>query len=466
MKLIAVLAFTILIGSIISCRKDSTITSRDASISVSADTIHFDTLFTSTGSVTHFFKIFNDNDRKLRISDITLSGGNASYFSINADGSQGPRVEGLELDANDSLYVFVTVSIDPSNANLPFVVQDSIGITCNGNQKWVQLQAWGQNATFINAQAIVTDTTWTNKKPFVILGGLLVAEGVTLTIEEGTKIYLHADAPFVVDGTLMATGDKYDSTKIVFQGDRLDEFYRDVPAAWPGIYFRETSSSNLLKYVIIKNAYQGVISEKPSGSIAPKLKMEECIIDNCYDAGILGVNSSIVAENCLISNCGKNVLLVQGGDYAFVHCTDVAITNNYISHRQPVLLITDFIKTGDVISTADVKASFTNCIFWGANGTVDNEVGTLREGQGVFDVSFKNCLWKVQDQPGSVSTADMKENEDPMFENIDTRANKYNFRLKEGSPAINSGISTAVSTDLDGKNRVNIPDIGAYETTF
>src|SRR6478672_4556072 len=156
MKLIAVLAFTILIGSIISCRKDSNITSRDASISVSADTIHFDTLFTSTGSVTHFFKIFNDNDRKLRISDITLSGGNASYFSINADGSQGPRVEGLELDANDSLYVFVTVSIDPSNANLPFVVQDSIGITCNGNQKWVQLQAWGQNATFINAQAIVT----------------------------------------------------------------------------------------------------------------------------------------------------------------------------------------------------------------------------------------------------------------------------------------------------------------------
>jgi hypothetical protein len=218
--------------------------------------------------------------------------------------------------------------------------------------------------------------------------------------------------------------------------------------------------------VIVRNAYQGVISEKPSAVAGPKVKMEECTIDNCYDAGILGVNSSITAENCLVSNCGKNILLVQGGEYDFVHCTDVAITNSYISHRQPVLLITDFLKMGDVITVADVKASFTNCIFWGSNGTVDNEVATLREGQGVFDVNFSNCLWKIKDQPGGVTVADMIENEDPLFESIDTRANTYDFKLKEGSPAINSGISTAVSTDLDGKNRVNIPDIGAYETTF
>lgn len=466
MKPTAVLAITLLIGSIISCRKDSFITSKDAAVTISADTIHFDTLFSTTGSVTHFFKIFNDNDSKLRLSDITLSGGSASYFSINADGSAGPSVRGLEIDANDSLYVFVTVNIDPTNADLPFIVQDSIGISYNGTRKWVQLQAWGQNANFMNARVIVTDTTWTNEKPFVILGGLLVAERVELKIEEGTRIYLHADAPFIVDGTLTATGDKYDSTKIVFQGDRLDELYRDLPAAWPGIYFRESSVNNLLKHVIVRNAYQGVISEKPSAVAGPKVKMEECTIDNCYDAGILGVNSSITAENCLVSNCGKNILLVQGGEYDFVHCTDVAITNSYISHRQPVLLITDFLKMGDVITVADVKASFTNCIFWGSNGTVDNEVATLREGQGVFDVNFSNCLWKIKDQPGGVTVADMIENEDPLFESIDTRANTYDFKLKEGSPAINSGISTAVSTDLDGKNRVNIPDIGAYETTF
>jgi hypothetical protein len=466
MKPTAVLAIIISIGSMISCRKDSFVTGKDAAVTISADTIHFDTLFTTTGSVTHFFKIFNDNDRKLRLSDITLSGGSASYFSINADGTEGPSVRGLEIEANDSLYVFVTVDIDPTNADLPFVVQDSIGISYNGNRKWVQLQAWGQNANFMTAHVIVNDTTWTNKKPFVILGGLLVAEGVQLKIQEGTRIYLHADAPFIVDGTLTATGDKYDSTKIIFQGDRLDEFYRDLPAAWPGIYFRESSRGNLLKHVIVKNAYQGVISEKPSAIAGAKLKMEECIIENCYDAGILGVNSSISAENCLVSNCGKNILLVQGGAYDFVHCTDVAFSNSYISHRQPVLLITDFLKTGDVVTVADVKASFTNCIFWGANGTVENEVSALREGQGAFDIKFENCLWKIEEQPAGVNAAGMIQNEDPLFENIDIRSNTYDFKLKEGSPAINSGVSTGVSTDLDGKNRLNIPDIGAYETTF
>jgi hypothetical protein len=466
MKPITVLAIIVTFGSLISCRKNAVITSPDATITISADTIHFDTLFTTTGSVTHFFKIFNDNDRKLKISAITLSGGDASFFSINADGAEGPSVHDLEIDANDSLYVFVTVNIDPTSADLPFIVEDSIQVNYNGNQEWVQLKAWGQNANFMNAKVIASDTTWTNKKPFVILGGLLVAEGVELKIEEGTKIYLHADAPFIVDGTLTATGKEYDSMKIVFQGDRIDEYYRDLPASWPGIYFRESSSGNLLKQVVVKNAYQGVISEKPSAVAGPKVKLEGCIIDNCYDAGILGVNSSIIAENCLVSNCGKNILLVEGGEYEFVHCTDVAFTNAYVSHRQPVLLVTDFIKIGDAITVADLNASFTNCIFWGANGTVDNEVATLREGEGVFAVNFKNCMWKIEDQPAGVTSTDMIENQDPQFVNIDTRNNIYDFRLKEGSPAINSGISTAVLTDLDGKNRVNIPDIGAYETTF
>jgi len=402
----------------------------------------------------------------LKISDISLIGGANSFFKINADGSEGPSVSGLEIEANDSLYVFVTVKVDPTAANLPFILQDSIGVTYNGIQKWVQLQAWGQNANFMRANVIIRDTTWTNEKPFVILGGLLVAEGVELNIEEGTKIYLHADAPFIVDGTLVAVGKKYDSTKIVFQGDRLDEFYRDLPASWPGIYFRETSRGNFMKHVIIKNAYQGIISEKPSQIAGAKIKLEECIIDNCYDAGILGINSSISAVNCLVSNCGKNILLVQGGEYEFIHCTDVALSNSYISHKQPVLVITDFIKIGDAITVAEVKASFTNCIFWGANGTVENEVVAIREGQEVFDVDFINCLWKNEEQPSGINLTGMVENQDPLFNNIDTRINLYDFRLMAGSPAINSGHNAGISTDIDGNSRGNIPDIGAYETTF
>jgi parallel beta-helix repeat protein len=450
----------------ISCRKDSFNTDGDAEISMSADTIHFDTLFTTTGSVTHFFKIFNDNDQKLRISSISLGGGENSFYKINADGNKGPQVTNLEIEAKDSLYVFVTIEIDQTAADLPFIVQDSISVSYNGNTKWVQLQAWGQNANFMRAKLITSDTTWSNDKPFVILDGLLIAEGVELKIQQGTKIYLHADAPFIVDGTLTANGKKYDSTKIVFQGDRLDEFYRDLPASWPGIYFRGTSTNNLLKNVIVKNAYQGIVAEKQSLIPGAKVTLEECIIDNCYDAGILGVNSSIKAVNCLISNCGKNIQLVEGGAYEFVHCTDVAISNTYISHRQPVLAITDFIKIGDAITLADVSASFINCIFWGANGTVENEVITAREGTGVFDVNFESCLWKLVEEPEGVVANQVISNVDPKFETVNTRDNIYSFRLMEGSPAINSGIDAVISTDLDGNNRTNIPDIGAYETTF
>ncbi|HUQ67390.1 MAG TPA: choice-of-anchor Q domain-containing protein [Flavitalea sp.] len=451
---------------IVCCRKDSFISDSNAVVNISADTIHFDTLFTSTGSVTHFFKVFNENDRKLRIADITLSGGSNSFFKINTDGAEGPSVTGLEIEPNDSLYVFVTVRVDPGTDNLPFIVQDSIGITYNGVRKWVQLQAWGQNANFMNSKVITADTTWANDKPFVILGGLLIAYGAKLTIQEGTKLYFHADAPFIVDGTLDATGDKYDSTKIVLRGDRIDDYYRDLPASWPGIYFRETSTDNFLKHVVVKNAYQGLISEKPSSIPGFKVTLEECIIDNCFDAGILGVNSSITAVNCLVSNCGKNILLVQGGTYDFKQCTDVAISNSFISHRQPVLVVTDFLKNGNVITVADTKASFINCIFWGANGTVENEVVTVREGQGVFEVDFKNCLWKVKDQPAGVSMSGMVENQDPSFQRTDTRENNYDFTLKEGSTAINAGLNAGISTDLNGDNRVNIPDIGAYETTF
>ncbi|MBL7697217.1 MAG: hypothetical protein JNK79_03635 [Chitinophagaceae bacterium] len=466
MKPVITFFLTCCLACIISCKKDSFITSADAVINLSADSIHFDTLFTTTGSVTHFFKIFNANDSKIKISEISLAGGSNSFFMINADGTEGPSVSNLEIEAEDSLYVFVTVKIDPTAENLPFVVQDSVSIAFNGNKKWVQLDAWGQNANFIRGQVITVNTTWTNEKPFVILGGVLVPEGVELRIEKGTKVYLHADAPFIVDGTLKATGEKYDSMRVVFRGDRLDEFYRDLPASWPGIYFRQTSSNNLLKYVTVQNAYQGIVTEKPADNGLAKVTLEECIIDNCYDAGLLAVNSSVIAINSLVSNCGKNIQLVQGGEYEFVHCTNVAISNSFISHRQPVLAVADFIKIGDEITLGDMTASFTNCIFWGANGTVDNEVITAREGTGVFDVSFKNCIWKVEEDPGGAAIENVVNNTDPSFEVVDSRNNIYNFRLKEGSPAINNGAPTAILTDLDGNNRVNIPDIGAYETTF
>ena len=450
-----------------SCKKESFITGREAEIRTSDDSLHFDTLFTTTGSVTQYFKVYNSNSRKLLINRIALSGGAASNFKINADGTEGPVVSNLEMEANDSLYVFVTVQIDQTTTDLPFIIQDSISIEFNGNKRWVQLQAWGQNANFLSSATIKNNTTWTNQRPYVITGGLMIDTNAVLTIEKGTKIYVHADAPIFVDGTIVATGEKYDSTKIVFSGDRLDDPYRDFPAAWPGLFFREKSKNNILEQVILKNAYQGIVVQDPSPNANPKLILKECIVSNCYDAGILGIGSSLDVSNCVISNCGKNIVLAKGGTYHFTYITNAAYSNNLVSHKDPSLTVTNFIKQGNVVTVADLTADFTDCIFWGDNGIVPDEVVVLREGTGPFNVNFTNCLWKVNTPPAGTTETGILENTDPLFKTIDTRKGEYDFRLQDGSPAIKSGVATAVTTDLDGNPRdANFPDIGAYESTF
>ena len=154
MKPLAFLVFTILL---FSCKKDTFITSGNARLSTSADTLFFDTVFTTVGSVTHFFRIYNDNDQKLKVSTVQLKGGANSPFKINVDGNLGPTVSNVELEANDSTYVFVTVKIDPTATELPFVIRDSILINYNGKDKWIQLEAWGQNANFFRSRVINTN---------------------------------------------------------------------------------------------------------------------------------------------------------------------------------------------------------------------------------------------------------------------------------------------------------------------
>jgi hypothetical protein len=455
----------ILISSLIlflffSCKKESFTTSADARVSVSIDTVRFDTVFTQTGSVTQTLKIFNDNNEKLRLSSVELMGGTASPFRINVDGNTGPLVQGTEIEANDSVYVFVTVTINPTAANAPFIVRDSIRIQFNGNSKFVQLDAYGQNARYLRGNIISTNTTWDATLPYVILDGLLVAPNVSLTIQKGTRVHLRADAPFIVDGTLIANGTKNDS--ITFQGDRLDKEYRDLPASWPGIFFRNSSTANSLRYTIIKNAYQGIVATKAAGSF-PKLSLSECVIDNVYDAGLTGINSSIKAVNCLISNCGLNILLANGGDYEITHCTVASYSNVYLPHKKPVLVISNWDSTSQ-INTYDMKALLRNNIFWGDFGNVEDEVVIFRRGTTPFNVTMENSLYKAKNNLNNITLINNLVNQPPLFDSIDDNGKFYDFRINLGrSPAINKGRNLSIPSDLEGKPRDAQPDIGSYE---
>jgi hypothetical protein len=458
--LICLLAMAFVLGS---CKKESFITSSDARLRTSEETVTFDTVFTSVGSVTRFFRIYNENDQKLRISSIRLAGGQASAFRINADGFPGPEVNDLEMEAGDSLYVFVSVHIDPAGGTLPFVVEDSISISYNGNTNWVQLEAWGQNANFLKARTLTGNVTWDNRLPYVILGGVKIDTNATLTIEQGARIYFHADAPMIVDGSLRVMGDKYDSTRVYFTGDRLDEPYKNFPGSWPGIYFRGSSRNNEMNFAVLANAFQGVVVEKPSLNANPKLVLNECIIDNIYDVGILGLQTSINARNCRVTNCGKNIILAYGGTYNFNHCTVASYSSSFILHKEPVMQLTNFVKEGNNFLTSDLNAVFRNSIFWAESGSVDDEVTVGKQGTTAFNVSFTNCLWRLKNTPANTTRTNVLTNTDPQFDTIDVQKRLYNFRLKPGSPAVNAGVATGVAFDLDGKARTTVPDIGAYE---
>lgn len=442
-----------------SCKKDSFITSPGATISITADTLHYDTVFTEVGSVTQSFKIINDNNQKLRLSSVKLMGGQVSKFKMNVDGDATTEATGIEIEANDSIYVFVQVNVDPNSDNLPFIIRDSIQVSYNGNNELVQLEAWGQNAHFFRNKEVLANETWTNDLPYVIQGYLYVDVNQILSIEKGCRIYVHADAPIIVDGTLKVNGGKDTIDRVYFRGDRLDEPYSDYPAAWPGIYFRADSKDNVLNYAVIKNSFQSIATEGLSLS-GPKVVLNQCVIDNSYDAGIIALNSSIKATNCLISNCGRNIAIGRGGDYEFTHCTVVSYSNNFIEHKAPVLSVSNT----DGTNTASLKAVFRNCIFWGEGGVHEDEVTVAKNSSD--HVEFDYNLWKVKTVPQGIATG-IINNEPPQFDSIDVAKNYYDFRLNknQNSPAVDAGTNTGITIDLDGNTRpVNTnPDLGCFE---
>lgn len=453
-----------------SCKKESFITSSDALLRTSVDTLHYDTVFTTVGSITQSFKIFNANDQKLRLSNIQLMGGSSSFFKINVDGVAGTSFNDVEINANDSLYVFATVTINPNANNLPFVVQDSIRINYNGNTTFVQLDALGQNAHFLRDKRITTDSTWKNDLPYVILGSVLVDSAKTLTINKGCKIYFHADAPMIVNGTLKAIGDKNDLDRIKFSGDRLDDPYKYFPGSWPGIYFNRSSKDNEMQYCIIKNAYQGtiVLNPPPFPNTNTKLSLKECILDNIYDVAVGGSNTSIDARNCLITNCGYNVFITAGGTYSFNQCTLASYGSNYLSHKYPVLTISNVV-SGNI--TDNLNCSIKNSIIYGEGGIVDDEISIIKPTSTAttFNVSFDNILYKMKSSDPTTATfsGNKLKNIAPVFDSIDVGNRFYNFRLSPTSPCINKAAANVpvITFDLDGNARTlgTLPDLGCYE---
>jgi hypothetical protein len=172
-----------------------------------------------------------------------------------------------------------------------------------------------------------------------------------------------------------------------------------------------------------------------------------------------------VAENVLISNCANNILIESGGSYSFTHCTVVSYSNNYIQHKTPVLDLANFPRDGGT-APQNLQALFTNCIFWGDNGYIENEITVNKQGINSFNVLFNHCLYKAAAAPANATFTSGYPNQDPLFDSIDNNNHYYDFRQRNAvaAPGINKGISTGVTKDLDDNSRTTgLPDLGCYE---
>ena len=233
-----------------SCTKVPYSSNTSHILDFSKDTVLFDTVFTTVGSITNYFTVRNPHDQALLVDEISLSGLSSSAYRINVDG-QGLNEDGTPLTsvedvtilAGDSIFVFVEVTVDPNNSLSPFIEQDSIRFVTNTNEQFVNLLAWGRNAYFHyqpgnwansydNEDNILDQfETWSNDKPHVIYGQLLVEDDFVLTIDEGAEIYAHdGSGIWVRGGTLNVNGTL--ENKVVFQGDRLDGSFADKPGQW------------------------------------------------------------------------------------------------------------------------------------------------------------------------------------------------------------------------------------------
>jgi hypothetical protein len=426
-------------------------------LSFSKDTVVFDTVFTTIGSTTQQFKIYNKDSKTIKIDEIELMGGTSSKFSMNVDGLQGTKIEDLYIEAGDSLFFFVEVTLDPNGTNIPLVIEDSIRFKSNEKNQFVKLAAWGQDAYFHYKD--LNEGIWPNDKPHVVYGYAAVDSAKTLNIQAGTHIYMHKNAIlYVYKSTLNIQGTL--GNEVIIEGDRLEQDYQNVSGQFYGIYFQQARPCTI-DYAIIKNGTSGVhlYDEDPTNT-GYTLTMTNTIIKNQARYGVfIFAGAKVKAENCIIAKNGTHALFVlQGGDFNFNHCDLLG----YGSSTNPAVGIsnyyTDYSAGQTNVSSID-EGKLYNCVVTG-NLTTEFAMDTIQMSGVVLNFDFKNTLLRSEEvYTDSFYDASVIWNGNALF----TNPSEFDFTFGSNSVLQGTGVNTSVVTDILGNPRNNPPDIGAIE---
>lgn len=483
--------------SVSSCRKDFSTIPNFGSLEFSKDTIFLDTIFSNIGSGTYNLKVYNRGNKSITIPEIALEKGTSSNYRLNVDGIAGKAFNDIDILAQDSIFVFIETTINASSVANPLYT-DRILFDTGSNQQDVDLVTLVQDANFIypgkdpitmkidsltiDGQAtnikgrFLTDTelTITNSKPTVIYGYAAVPSNRTLTIEAGARIYFHNNSGLIIDDKATFKVNGTLTEKVIFQGDRLENNFSQIPGQWGTIWMRAGSKDNEIYHAQIKNGIIGILIDSLGSASTPTLKLQNSEIYNHSNFGILARETNIEAHNVVIGSAGEASLAATiGGTYNFTHSTFANFWNNGI-RQLPAVLVNNFFTYEDengqeTMETRDlVAANFTNCIFDGNNNI--EFVLDKADGGGVFNYNISNCMIQFNDTNNSFNDNNELDFTNSFYQNIILNGNSHfkdsqneDFIIRQDSDAINKAKVTLFSTDILGIDRTISPDIGAYQ---
>lgn len=425
---LAVMAMTAFF-SLNSCSDDVSFPS-DPSLRLdfSSDTLSFDTVFTSVGSSTDCFLIYNRNDAGVKL-DARLCGGSSSPFRINVDGQSGTVIDGLEIRPNDSIYCFVSVNIDPHDSDSPLLEMDSVRFTTAGGVvQQVLLTAYGQDVVRLENITFTEDERLTSARPYLIFDTLRVAETAVLTIDRGSRLYFHDGAVLRISGRVVADGTC--DSMIVMCGDRIDNMLSGIPydltaGRWGGVVIDSCSFGNRLTGCNIHSSTWGVVVDT-SVVDREKIFIDGSIIHNVKGNALQLTNSMCRVYNSQITNAGGHCVDILGGKQEFLHCT---IANFYPwSQRESAVFLTNCV--GDVLYPL-LGADFINCIITGYDadefmGSVIDSVPDMAKSD-ILNYSISHSLVKT------VDTLDVNYKDNAWDLTANPVHGTGNFRMVEGN---------------------------------
>ena len=487
-----------------SCRSDFETVESTGNLKFSTDTVYLDTVFTTISSATYALKVYNRTNEDLNIPSISLKKGEASAYRLNVDGVPGKSFMDMEVLANDSIYIFIETTVNLQQRDQPeFIYEDHLQFRSENHLQEIPILTLVKDAIFLYPkkdengiiETIPTGTNelgeevrvqgfylndeqlnFSNEKPYVIYGYAAVPSGKTLNIAPGARIHFHSESGIIVsenaslhvNGTFSIDREKLEN-EVIFQSDRLESQFQEIPGQWGAIWIQEGSVENMINYTTIKNASIGLLVNGDNTKAAPNLQLKNSQIYNSSVNGIRATNAKLFAENLVVNNSGQASVQILGGNYIFKHATLV----NYWQQgyrEYPAVYLQNFRETKNGLEIFDLDlAKFSNCIIFGNENI---ELFYYRTEEADFNLHLENCLIKFDD-PSAIDDPLYDFNNPDYYQNIILNENPYfwnpldnNFSLQKSSPAIDVGnLSTAmeVPKDLLQNDRTGNPDLGAYE---